>query len=146
MAEAKKKDAQTKEMLEMFQKQTLASKKIPCPKWTKDEPFKSFSSRLQHWDKHYQSKGKYLELLESLQETGRTTEKARIELDVLNKQVNPDDDDIISKILERLGSIFGRAKMDEIIIEHFDLFHEIKFEPGEDLEKFLLRFEMSVAS
>ena len=106
-----------RELIEMFQKQAIDAKRIPCPKWGKEETYKSFSARLQHWDKHYKSKGKYLELLESLQETGRTTEKSRIELEVLNKLIDPDDDDVIAKIITNLSSIFGRVKMDKII-EH----------------------------
>ena len=54
--ESRRKEAQTRDLIEVFQKQTLNSKKIPCPKWTKDEHFKAFSSRLQNWDKNYPSK------------------------------------------------------------------------------------------
>ena len=63
----------------------------------------------------------------------------------MNKLINPDDDEVISKILTNLGSVFGRVKMDEIV-EHFDTFNEMKYSSGEDLEKFLLKFETSVAS
>ena len=69
LEDSKKKDENTNALLEMMKTQSLNSKRIPCPKWSKDESYKSFSARLKHWNKHYKSKGKYLELLESLQET-----------------------------------------------------------------------------
>ena len=108
----------------MMKKQSLKSRRIPCPKWTKDESFKSFSAHLKHWDKHYDSKGKYLEMLESLQETGRFTEKARIELEVRNGVINPDDDDVILKIVTKLESVFGKPKMDELL-DSWDTFQEM---------------------
>ncbi len=54
-----------------------------------------------------------MDLLESLQESGRKSEKERIELEVQNDKVNPEDPEVISKIIEKLDKWFGKPKWDE---------------------------------
>ena len=83
LEDSRKKEDSTNALLEMMKNQSLKTKRIPCPKWTMEESYKSFSARLKHWDKNYQSKGKYLELMESLQETGRKTEICQAFLNAL---------------------------------------------------------------
>ena len=63
------------------------NKKIKCPKWPVTDSFKSFKSNLLIWDKCHQSKGKYLELIDSLEESKRTMEKQKIELEVQNEHI-----------------------------------------------------------
>ena len=144
LEDAKKKEENTNKLLEVMQNQSLNSRRIPCPKWSKEESYKTFSSRLKHWDKHYKSKGKYLELLESLQETGRTTEKARIELEVRNGVFDPDEEDVIAKISAKLDTIFGKPKMDELL-GYWDSFSDMLREEDEDLEEFILKLETAEA-
>ena len=43
-------------------------KPVKCPIWSKDESFRNFKSRLEHWDNIEKGKGKYLLLLEALQQ------------------------------------------------------------------------------
>ena len=59
-------------------------KRIKCPKWEKNENPKHFFSRLKRWDSIEKGKGKYLQILESLQESGRLKEKLRVELEEQN--------------------------------------------------------------
>ena len=59
-------------------------KRIKCPKWEKNENPKHFFSRLKRWDSIEKGKGKYLQFLESLQESGRLKEKLRVELEDQN--------------------------------------------------------------
>ena len=75
-------------------------KRIRCPKWEKNENPKHFFSRVKSWDLIEKGKGKYLQLLESLQESGRLKEKLRVELEEQNKMINPDDDDIIKIVIK----------------------------------------------
>ena len=83
-------------------------------------------------------------MLDSLQETGRSTEKTRIELEVRNGTFDPDDEEIISKILTKLETIFGRPKMDEIM-DCWDVFDNMKREEEEDIETFMLNFDTAEA-
>ena len=59
-------------------------KQIRCPKWEKSENPKHFFSRFKRWDSIEKGKGKYLQFLESLQESGRLKEKLRVELEEQN--------------------------------------------------------------
>ena len=115
------------------------------PKWWKEEAFKSFASQLRHWESIYQSNGKYLELLDSLQETGRKDEKERIELEVMNQSIDPKDKNVIENIVKKLEEIFGKPKIDEVL-EKWDVMTELKRLAGEDLEKFLLKFDTAEAA
>ena len=57
------------------------NRKTKCPKWEAEETVDSFVERLKLWDKLEKGKGKFLELMESLQSSGRKTEKEKVELD-----------------------------------------------------------------
>ena len=46
--------------------QDNVSKNLKCPKWPKNESFKSFKTNLQIWNRCSKSEGKYLELVEAL--------------------------------------------------------------------------------
>ena len=61
------------------------SKKLKCPKWEGKEAFKSFIDRLSIWDKNEKGNGNYLDLVESLQSTGRHNEKEKIELEFMRQ-------------------------------------------------------------
>ena len=72
-----------KQMIESLKtNQESSQKKVKCPKWNRSENFKYYLERLKYWNKIEKHKGKYLELLESLQESGRNNEKEKIELEV----------------------------------------------------------------
>ena len=115
-------------------------KKVKCPRWAKEEPFKSFKSNLKIWDSCYHSKGKYLELLDSLQESGRIKEKQRVELEVQNGLLDPSEEEVIKKLVDKLDSWFGKTKMDESC-ESWKKFISIVREKDEKVDKFLLRYE-----
>ena len=59
----------------------VPSKKIKCPKWENKETFKSFSDCLRIWNDIEKGPGKYLDLIDSLQSTGKHKEKEKIELE-----------------------------------------------------------------
>ena len=83
---------QTLEILQTaLKKDKVEDRKTKCPKWDKQEPLKRFAERLKLWNKIHGHKGKYLELLESLQSSDRTKEKERIELEVQNSLLDPRD-------------------------------------------------------
>ena len=86
-------------------------KRIKCPKWEKNENPKHFFSRLKRWDSIEKGKGKYLQFLESLQESGRLKEKLRVELEEQNGLINPDDDDVVMIVNDKLENWYGKTKI-----------------------------------
>ena len=86
-----------------------------------------------------------MELLDALQESGREKEKSRIELAVQNKEVDPEEDEVIDKLLTKLEKWFGKTKIDEASDAWID-FITLKRATDEDTDKFLLRFETSEAN
>ena len=83
-------------------------KPVKCPKWGKDESFRSFKRRLECWEKIEKGKGRYLQLLEALQQEGRKKEKERIELEEQNNLINPDDENVIKEIILKMDKWFGK--------------------------------------
>ena len=80
-------------MMEALTMQKQQEVKIKCPKWEKDENQKNFFNRLKRWDVIVKTRGKYLQLLEALQASGRQKEKHRIELEEQNGLIDPEDED-----------------------------------------------------
>ena len=74
---------------------------VKCPKWEQDENVKHFLNWLKRWNDVEKGKGKYLQLLESLQQSERKREKQRIELEEQNGYLKPENDDIILKIIDK---------------------------------------------
>ena len=114
--------------------------KVKCPKWEKEENVKNFINRLKRWNDVEKGKGKYLQLLESLQESDRKKEKQRIELEEQNGDLKPENEDIILKIVEKLEKWFGKTKIDEAS-DSWESFIDLKRTNDEKLDDFLLRFE-----
>ena len=115
-------------------------KRIKCPKWEKNENPKHFFSRLKRWDSIEKGKGKYLQFLESLQESGRLKEKLRVELEEQNGLINPDDDDVVTIVIDKLEKWYGKTKIHEAS-EAWKEFKNIKRNDGESIDDFLLRFD-----
>jgi hypothetical protein len=57
-----------------------------------------------------QGKGKYLLLLESLQVSGRKREKQRIELEVQNEKLDPEDENVIPNGMENFRNGLGKPE------------------------------------
>ena len=128
------------QMMEMMTIQKKNETKVKCPRWEKDENVKNFLSRLKRWNGVEKGKGKYLQLLESLSESGRKNEKERIELEEHNGLINPEHENIINDISEKLNTWFGKTKVDEAS-DAWRTFKDIKRASGENVDKFLLKYE-----
>ena len=128
------------EMMEMLRIQKQKETRIKCPKWEKEENIKNFLSRLQRWDEIETGRGKYLLLLESLQTSGRNKEKLRVELEVQNNKLDPENENIITNVIKKLKHWFGKTKIDEAS-EAWEKFVDIKRNNEEHIDSFLLRFE-----
>ena len=128
------------EMMDMLKIQKQRETKVKCPKWEKQENVKPFLSRLQRWNEIEKGKGKYLLLLESLQDSGRNKEKQRVELEVQNGMMDPEDENVINNVSTKLQKWFGKTRVDEAS-EAWDLFVDIKRAKDENIDAFLLRFE-----
>ena len=95
---------------------------------------------MKRWNDVEKGKGKYLQLLESLQQSERKREKQRIELEEQNGYLKPENDDIILKIIDKLKEWFGKTKIDEAS-DSWENFIDLKRKESEKLDDFLLRFE-----
>ena len=73
---------------------------------------KRFVNNLSLWNKIHNHKGKYLNLIEALSDSERKMEKERIEMAVQNKQLDPEDEEIITKIVSKLEEWFGKSRLD----------------------------------
>ena len=131
---------QMNQMMEMLSVQKKTETKVKCPKWEKDENVKNFLSRLRRWNEVEKGKGKYLQLLEALSESNRTDEKQRIELEEQNGFINPEAENIITDIIEKMNNWFGKTKVDEAS-EAWREFKNILRARNENIDPFLLRFE-----
>ena len=83
--------------------------------------------------------GKYLLLLESLQNSGRKREKLRVEIEVQNNQLDPENENLITNLIEKLKKWF-ETKIDEAS-EAWKSFISVKKNNEEHIDTFLLRFE-----
>ena len=72
-------------------------------------------------------------------------EKSRIDLEVRNGVIDPDDEEVITKVAEKLEDIFGKPKMDEIL-ENWDAFSEMMRKKDEEIEPFMLKFDTAEAA
>ena len=124
------------------ERQTIQKSK--CPTWDKNENVSYFLERLAFWDQCETHKGKYLDLIKSLQESGRNKEKERIENDVQNKSLNPTSPDIIKDIIECMRKWFGKTKADNAS-DSWDGFTEKKRTKGTNINDFLLDFETTTS-
>ena len=59
---------------------------MKCPKWENEENIKHFLNRLQSWNEIEKGRGKYLQLLEALQSSGRKKEKQRIVVSSMHRE------------------------------------------------------------
>ena len=128
------------QMMEVIKIQKQSETKIKCPKWEKDENIKHFLSRLKRWNEIEKGKGKYLLLLESLQASGRKREKQRVELEVQNQKLDPEDENVIPNVILKLQNWFGKTRVDEAS-ESWKGFRDIKRSTNEKIDTFLHRFE-----
>ena len=139
----KVKEVENKRMQEIIENlkndQKDDSKYVKCPKWGKSEPFRAFKRRLENWDNIVKGKGKYLKLLESLQEEGRKKEKERIELEEQNSLIDPNNANVIKDIIEKMEIWFGKPQLDEAC-EAWKRF-KIMSDDTEAHEHFVLKFE-----
>ena len=101
------------QMMEMMKLQKQSETRIKCPKWEKEENVKNFLNRLKRWNEIEKGKGKYLLLLEGLQESERKREKQRIELEVQNEQLDPENENVILNVIDKLQKWFGKTRIDE---------------------------------
>merc|ERR1711954_447291 len=93
---------ESSELRRMIDHQTK-EKKVKCPRWLKTEPIKNFLSNLAIWNKCHNSKGKYLELIEALQESQRFSEKQRIELEVQNGLLDPCNENVVEHLIRKMN-------------------------------------------
>ena len=92
-------DQNMNQMMEILKIQKQSETKVKCPRWEKEENVKYFLNRLKRWNSVEKGKGKYLQLLESLLDSGRKSEKQRIELEEQN-DLDPESENIIIDIVE----------------------------------------------
>ena len=130
-------------IVDALRRQTL-EKRVKCPRWDKTEPYKNFSERLKLWDKSHSSKTKYLEFIESLQESGRTDKKTRVELEVQTRSINAEDEDVIDQILDRFEQWFGKPKMDVASESWIEVIKMMR-DKDESIDKYFLRFDTATA-
>ena len=78
-----------------------------------EEPLARFIPRLALWDKIQTHNSKYLDLIDSLQSANRKNEKNKIELEVQKGNLNPEDTDIVAKIVSKLEEWFGKPRLEE---------------------------------
>ena len=127
-------------MIEMLRLQKTNETRVKCPKWEKEEKVDNFLNRLEGWNEIEKGKGKYLQILEALQNSNRTKEKLRIELEVLNGNLQTSDEGVVKEITEKLKKWFGKTKVDEAS-EAWKIFIKIKRSKNESIDDFLFRFE-----
>ena len=119
--------------------------KSKCPKWEKKEPLNRFVNNLALWDKIQSHKGKYLDLMESLSNSERKIEKERIEMEILNNNMNPEDPDIIKQIIVKLQEWFGRPKIDDASVS-WRIIKDIQIKEGKSVESYITRFDSANSS
>ena len=73
-----------RKLLETLSVEKQDGRKTKCPTWDKNENISFFLERLKFWDSCENHKSKYLDLIKSLQESGRVQEKQRIENEIKN--------------------------------------------------------------
>ena len=127
-------------MMEMLKLQKTNDTKVKCPKWEEEENIKHFLNRLQSWNDIEKGRGKYLQLLEALQSSGRKKEKQRIELETQNGMLDPADENIILAVVDKMKKWFGKTKIDEAS-EAWKSFRDIARNKEEPIDDFLFRFE-----
>ena len=116
------------------------TKYVKCPKWAKSEAFRAYKRRLENWDSIEKGKGKYLKLLEALQEEGRKKEKERIELEEQNNLIDPNSTNVIKDIIEKMEIWFGKPQLDEAC-EAWKRFKDISRDDAEAVEDYILKYE-----
>ena len=79
--------------MEIMKVQRQTETKVKCPRWEKDENVKNF----------------LLQLLDS----ERRNEKQRIELEEQNGILNPENENIIQDIIEKMQKWYGKTKTEE---------------------------------
>ena len=116
-------------------------KRPKCPKWDVHESLESFCERLEIWDKlDPKGKGKYLDFIDALQQSERRKEKERCILEVRNRVLDPEDPEIISKIITNLHKWFGKTKTDKFF-GSWKEFIDFKREAGEAIDESILRYD-----
>ena len=134
-----------KALLEAAQKETKVEKKTKCPLWDKQEPLKRYLPRLKLWNNIQTHSGKYLDLLEALQLSERRKEKDKIELEVQKNNLDPEDRNIIDRIILKLEQWFGKTKIDEGS-DAWRTFRDIKQKSNESVHEFVIRYETAEAN
>ena len=68
------------------------------------------------WNNAETHKTKFLDFTEALQESGRLNEKNKIDLEVRNKTLNPENPDIIKDIMKKLVEWYGIPESNETTV------------------------------
>ena len=103
-----KADNQMKKTMMETRENSTIERKTKCPAWDKSEPIKRFLPRLRIWNNIQKHNGKYLDLLEALQNSERKKEKDKIELEVQKNNLNPEDPQIMDNIILKLEHWFAK--------------------------------------
>ena len=115
-------------------------KSLKCPKWSKQESFKSFKSNLEIWNSCSKSEGKYLQLIESFHSSERMLEKQKVELEIQNVTLNPFDKDIIGKLVIKMNDWFGKPQMSASMDSYVN-FMSNRRKDRNDLYRYMLGFD-----
>ena len=129
-----------KNMIENLKLSKNQPKKIKCPKWDKPENIEYYLERLKLWDRSVQHEMKYLEFTEALQEAGRLKEKAKVDLAVKNKTLNPEDPGVVANLIELFTKWYGTPEADKGTTAWRNFKHS-KLKVGENINEFIQRYE-----
>ena len=119
-------------------------KKTKCPVWDKQEPLKRYLPRLKIWNKIQTHDGKYLDLLEALQSADRKKEKDKIELEVQKGNLDPENENVVEMIIQRLEQWFGKTRIEEGS-GSWRGFRDMRREENESVHDFVVRYETAEA-
>ena len=85
-----------------------------------------------------------MELIDLLQESQRLIEKQKIELEVHNSNIDPCDENVIIKIVQKLDEWFGKPPLDSTY-DSWNTFIKLLREKGEAIDKYIVKFETAIS-
>ena len=77
-------------------------------------------------------------MLESLQESGRNSEKEKIELEVQNGTLDPESMNVIDDIITKFGQWFGKPRVEQCV-DSWIKYLALKRNPNESVEDFIVK-------
>ena len=83
-------------------------------------------------------------MLESLQESGRNSEKEKIELEVQNGTLDPESMNVIDDIITKFGQWFGKPRVEQCV-DSWIKYLALKRNPNESVEDFIVKYETAEA-